>query len=77
MATRAAAMAPSSPVHDPTGQLGLGQHHRCLRHTNRAGRPKQGRSTNSTTGQSFTQARVAHDEHVGGATRCSMWTRIG
>jgi len=54
IASLGAAMRRSWLVHDPTGQASSGQHQRCLCHISRAGRPKQPRSTNSTTGRSFT-----------------------
>jgi hypothetical protein len=55
IARRGAAIRSSRAVHDPTGDDGTEQAYRCLRHTSRAGRPKHGRSTGSTTGRSFTQ----------------------
>ena len=50
----------SAPVHEPVGQRRWRHTQRCLRHTNRARRPNTGRSTNSTSGRSFTSATVPH-----------------
>ncbi len=44
-------------VQRPAGHSCSRHRHRVLRHTNRAGRPKHGRSTNSTASRSFTTAR--------------------
>ena len=50
-----------------SGTPATGTNQRCLRHTSRAGRPKHGRSTSSTTGRSFTHATVPQSRHAGRA----------
>ena len=74
---RGGAMRVSMIVHDPAGHAGSGQCQRCLRHTSRDGRPKQGRSTSSTQGRSLTHARTPQARHHAGSRRASMCTTIG
>src|SRR5680860_494047 len=70
-------MRPSTPTHDPIGHDDTEQHQRCLRHTRRAGRPKHGRSTSSTSGRSFNHASLPHAGHSGRKLRCSTCNTIG
>ena len=58
-----APMVASLPIHDRVGHDDSGQRHPCLCQINRVARPKQGRSTSSTTGRSFTRA-IRHTLHA-------------
>ena len=65
------------PIHDVVEHADSGHRHRRLCQIRRVARPKQGRSTSSTTGRSFTWANTPQPAHPGLFDRPSMWTRSG
>jgi hypothetical protein len=72
---RDAPIAGTSSVHDPFRHDGSGHDQRRLRHTNRVGRPKHGKSTSSTLGRSLINAapaQLAHDDRVARVSTCTL-----
>ena len=75
---RGTAILASCTVHDLVGQSVSRQHHRCLRHTSRAGRPKHGRSTSTTSSRSLIEPRVPQRRHHACSSSLdSTFTMIG